>query len=214
MKDRKDKDKESSQSSSGKVSRRKFLTHTGTTLSGAVLLPSFFLQQSGTTEDDTRPASVSHIRLTVNGIRYNLEVPAYATLAEVLRDQSGFTGVKIGCNRGECGACTVILDGKAVYSCSQIAALLDGSTITTIEGLANGEGLHPLQEAFIDHDGLQCGFCTPGQIMAAKALLDANPSPTEAEVKRGLSGNLCRCGCYNHIVDAVLDAASKMRGKS
>ena len=207
------KAKETSALSSGTVSRRQFLTHSGTTLSGAVLLPTSLLQQSKTT-DDTKLAYVSHIQLTVNGIRYNLEVSDYATLAEVLRDQLGFTGVKIGCNRGECGACTVILDGKAVYSCSQIAALANGSKITTIEGLAKGEELHPLQEAFIGHDALQCGFCTPGQIMAAKALLDANPSPTEDEVKRGLAGNLCRCACYNYIVGAVLAAAPKMRGKS
>lgn len=153
------------------------------------------------------------ITLRVNGVKYRADVEHRETLAELLRDGLGLTGVKIGCNRSECGACTVIMDGKAVYSCSQLALWADGKEIITIEGLAQAGELHPIQQAFIEYDAMQCGFCTPGQIMAAKALLDKNPRPTEMEVKRALSGNLCRCGAYNHIVEAVLAAAKKMNGE-
>lgn len=200
---------------SRKVSRRRFMVRSGATVSGALLFRGSVLAENqgrasppGESVGDTA-GSASRIQLTVNGLQHELEVAHHLTLAEVLRDQLGLTGVKIGCNRGECGACTILLDGKAVYSCSLIAALVDGSKITTIEGLANGEELHPLQQAFMDHDGLQCGFCTPGQIMAAKALLEAHPAPSEAQVRRALSGNLCRCACYSHIVAAVLDVAGR-----
>ena len=150
------------------------------------------------------------MKLKVNGKAYRLEIEHRQTLAEVLRDQLGFTGTKIGCNRGECGACTVVINGRDVYSCSQLAVWMQGKEILTIEGLVKGDKLDPLQEAFIEHDGPQCGFCTSGQIMSGKALLLRNPSPTEAQVKRALSGNLCRCGNYNREVAAVL-AAGKGR---
>lgn len=153
------------------------------------------------------------ITLRVNGAKYRVDIEHRETLAEVLRDELGLTGVKIGCDRSECGACTVIMNGKAVYSCSQLALWADGKEIITIEGLAQGDGLHPIQQAFIEYDAMQCGFCTPGQIMAAKALLDKNPRPTEMDVKRALSGNLCRCGAYNHIVEAVLAAARKINSE-
>ena len=147
------------------------------------------------------------INLKVNGRNYKVEVEHRHTLAEVLRDQLGLTGTKIGCDRGECGACTVIVNGKNVYSCSQLAVWMVGKDILTIEGLAEGDKLDPIQEAFIEHDGPQCGFCTSGQIMSGKALLLKKSSPTEGEVRRGLSGNLCRCGNYNREVAAVLAAA-------
>jgi aerobic-type carbon monoxide dehydrogenase small subunit (CoxS/CutS family) len=131
------------------------------------------------------------------------------TLAEVLRDELGLTGTKIGCDRGECGACTVIIDGRNMYSCSQLAVWMQGKAIVTVEGLVKGDKLDPVQEAFIEHDGPQCGFCTSGQIMSGKALLMKNPKPTEAQARRGLSGNLCRCGNYNREVAAVLAAAAK-----
>jgi aerobic-type carbon monoxide dehydrogenase small subunit (CoxS/CutS family) len=153
----------------------------------------------------------SVVNLKVNGRSYRLEVEHRDTLAEVLRDQLGFTGTKIGCNRGECGACTVIVDGRNIYSCSQLAVWMNRKEILTIEGLVKGEKLDPVQEAFIEHDGPQCGFCTSGQIMSGKALLMRNPSPDEAQVRRALSGNLCRCGNYNREVAAVLAAAGKSR---
>jgi aerobic-type carbon monoxide dehydrogenase small subunit (CoxS/CutS family) len=149
------------------------------------------------------------VELKVNGKTYRIEVEHRQTLAEVLRDELGLTGTKIGCDRGECGACTVIIDGRNMYSCSQLAVWMQGKDILTIEGLAKGDKLDPLQEAFIEHDGPQCGFCTSGQIMSGKAVLMKNPKPTEAQVRRGLSGNLCRCGNYNREVAAVLAAASK-----
>jgi len=149
------------------------------------------------------------VALKVNGKTYRVQVEHRQTLAEVLRDELGLTGTKIGCDRGECGACTVIIDGRNMYSCSQLAVWMQGKDILTIEGLAKGDKLDPLQEAFIEHDGPQCGFCTSGQIMSGKAVLMKNPKPTEAQVRRGLSGNLCRCGNYNREVAAVLAAASK-----
>ena len=130
------------------------------------------------------------------------------TLVEVLRDHLALTGTKIGCDRGECGACTVLLDGKPVYSCSQLAVWADGRTVQTVEGLAHNDHLHPLQEAFIEHDGPQCGYCTSGQLMSAKALLDHNPHPTADEVRAAMTGNICRCSNYNRYVESVLAAAS------
>jgi len=149
----------------------------------------------------------SLVNLKVNGRNYRVEVEHRSTLGEVLRDELGLTGTKIGCDRGECGACTVIVNGRNVYSCSQLAVWMEGKEILTIEGLAKGDKLDPLQEAFIENDGPQCGFCTSGQIMSGKALLLKNSQPTDAQARRALSGNLCRCGNYNREVAAVLAAA-------
>jgi xanthine dehydrogenase YagT iron-sulfur-binding subunit len=149
----------------------------------------------------------SVVNLKVNGRNYRVEVEHRSTLGEVLRDELGLTGTKIGCDRGECGACTVIVNGRNVYSCSQLAVWMEGKEILTIEGLAKGDKLDPLQEAFIENDGPQCGFCTSGQIMSGKALLLKNSKPSEAQARRALSGNLCRCGNYNREVAAVLAAA-------
>ena len=151
----------------------------------------------------------STIKVTINGTSQKIEVEDRWTLNEVLRDHLQLTGTKLGCDRGECGACTVLLDGKPVYSCSQLAVWADGRLITTIEGLAAKNKLHPLQEAFIEHDGPQCGYCTSGQLMSAKALLDRNPHPTAEEVKYALAGNICRCSNYNRYVDAVVAAGRK-----
>jgi carbon-monoxide dehydrogenase small subunit len=151
------------------------------------------------------------ITLRVNGEEYELEIEPHRTLVEVLREQLGYTGTKKSCNEGECGACTVIMDGKPVASCLVLALDAHGKEIVTIEGLAKGEQLHPLQVAFVRHGGIQCGFCTPGMIMSAKALLDQNPMPNAAEVRRAISGNLCRCTGYQQIVDAVLAAAETMQ---
>ncbi len=151
------------------------------------------------------------ITLKVNGEDYELQIEPHRTLVEVLREQLGFTGTKKSCNEGECGACTVIMDGKPVASCLILAMDARGKEILTIEGLAKGEELHPLQVAFVRHGGIQCGFCTPGMIMSAKALLDKNPRPQAAEVRRAISGNLCRCTGYQQIVDAVLAASKEMQ---
>ena len=153
------------------------------------------------------------IKLKVNGKEHNLEVGANETLLEVLRERLRLTGAKIGCNRGECGACTVLIDGEAVLSCLTLAIECEGKDILTIEGLEDpktGE-LDPIQEAFVENFGIQCGFCTPGMVMSAKALLNQNPNPSEEEVKEGIQGNLCRCTGYTQIVESILAAAEKMR---
>jgi len=193
------------------VSRRDFLKGLGGGAIGTAAI-STGLFHSGEAEAYPKEAvgvsrGKSVVNLKVNGRSYRLEVEHRQTLAEVLRDQLGLTGTKIGCNRGECGACTVMVNGRNIYSCSQLALWMEGKDIVTIEGLARGDKLDPLQEAFIEHDGPQCGFCTSGQIMSGKALLLRHPNPTEAQVKRALSGNLCRCGNYNREVAAVLAAA-------
>ena len=153
--------------------------------------------------------------LTVNGENYEVFAEPSSTLVEVLREELNLTGTKTGCDSGRCGACTVLIDGKAVKSCNVLAIQARGREITTIEGLSgrNGE-LHPVQEAFIEHFAFQCGFCTPGMIVASKTLLDENPSPTEQEVKAGLEGNLCRCTGYVKIVEAVLAAPGKIQIRS
>jgi aerobic carbon-monoxide dehydrogenase small subunit len=148
------------------------------------------------------------IRLKVNGDMYEVAVEPWRTLLEVLREEVGLTGTKRGCDEGDCGACTVLMNGKSVPSCITLAIEAQGKEITTIEGLAQGEKLHPLQEAFVQHGGLQCGFCTPGMILSAKALLDKNPKPTEEEIKFGIAGNLCRCTGYIKIIESI-QAASK-----
>jgi carbon-monoxide dehydrogenase small subunit len=153
------------------------------------------------------------VRLDVNGVEHQLEVEPRLLLVHALREELGLTGTHVGCDTSNCGACTVHLDGKAVKSCTVLAVQADGAKVTTIEGLAPEGGLHPLQEAFWNDHGLQCGYCTPGMIMAAAGLLADNPNPTEQEVRRGLEGNLCRCTGYHNIVKAVLDAA-KTKGSS
>lgn len=151
---------------------------------------------------------VTEIRLTVNAEEQRVRVEDRTTLVEVLRDQLGLTGTKIGCDRSECGACTVLLDGRPVYACSQLAVWLDGRSIQTVEGLAQGDNLSPVQQAFVEHNGPQCGFCTPGQLMSATALLAATPRPSHDQVKAALVGNLCRCSNYNAIVEAVVAAGN------
>jgi carbon-monoxide dehydrogenase small subunit len=153
------------------------------------------------------------IEITVNDVMHEVGVQPWDTLLDVIRDKLGLTGTKEGCGLGECGACTVIMNGKTVNSCLVLAVEADGKQVTTIEGLARGEKLHPIQQAFVDEGGLQCGFCTPGMIMSAKAMLDENPNPTEDEIKRGISGNFCRCTGYTKIIKSIQTAASKKEGK-
>jgi aerobic-type carbon monoxide dehydrogenase small subunit (CoxS/CutS family) len=143
------------------------------------------------------------LRLTVNGQPYELYVSPKTLLVEALRDHLGLTGTKRGCSSSSCGACTVILNGMAVKSCSILALQADGGEVLTVEGLASGAELHPLQEAFLDHGAFQCGFCTAGMLMSAKALLDENPKPTKERIKEGIDGNICRCTGYNSIIRAI-----------
>ena len=151
------------------------------------------------------------LQLTVNGELRQVLVEPYYSLLDALRDDIRLTGTKKGCDEGDCGACTVFLNGKPVTSCMVLAHSAHDSEVTTIEGLANLEELHPVQQAFVDHGGLQCGFCIPGLIMSATALLQENPNPTEEEVRFGIGGNLCRCTGYSKVVEAVLAAAEDMR---
>ena len=197
------------------ISRREFLEGTGAAL--ALAAPFDFAQGTtasplaAQTAPPPAPAAVPRttIRVTVNGTSRRVEVEDRWTLAELLRDHLGLTGTKLGCERGECGACTVQLDGKPVYSCSTLAVWADGRSVRTVEGLARGGRLDPLQQAFVDHDAPQCGFCTSGQLMTARALLDANPHPTIEEVRSAMAGNLCRCSNYNRYVEAILAAATR-----
>ena len=156
--------------------------------------------------------SKQHITCTINGDATEFLVEPGITLLDALRDELGLTGAKEGCGTGDCGACSVTLDGRLVCSCLVLGAEMNGREVRTIEGMAHGETLHPLQRKFIEHAALQCGICTPGFLVAAKALLDKNPDPTETEIRYWLAGNLCRCTGYDKIVRAVLDAAAQMRG--
>lgn len=152
------------------------------------------------------------VELRVNGETYQVSMDPWRTLLEVLRETLNLTGTKEGCSKGDCGACTVLLDGKSVNSCLILAIEVQGKDILTIEGLAQDGQLHPIQQGFIEHGAIQCGFCTPGMILSAKALLDKNPQPSEAEVRQAISGNLCRCTGYTKIIEAIL-AASKTGGE-
>jgi carbon-monoxide dehydrogenase small subunit len=156
---------------------------------------------------------VRRIRFTINGVKKAAEVEPRLLLSHLIRQGLGLTGTHMGCDTTNCGACTVLVDGRAIKSCTMLAVQADGHEITTVEGLATASELHPLQEGFKEQHGLQCGFCTPGMMLAAKTLLDANPDPTEEDVRWALSGNLCRCTGYQNIVKSVLWAAAKLRGE-
>jgi aerobic-type carbon monoxide dehydrogenase small subunit (CoxS/CutS family) len=193
-----------------KVSRRAFLKGmvTGAVAATATTLPVPSVRDA----EAAVPTGVKEamIQLSINGNAYRLKVKSNWTLLDVLRRELQLTGTKKACDRGNCGACTVIVEGKAVYACSLLAIMMDGKKIQTVEGLREGEKLHPIQKVFSEHGAYQCGFCTPGQMMASKALLDKNPKPNEKDVRAALAGNLCRCASYPKIIEAVLAAATKV----
>ena len=151
------------------------------------------------------------IDVTINGQRYHFEVEIYESLLDVIRNYAGLTGTKEGCGSGECGACTVIMNGVAVNSCLVLAAAANGAQVTTIEGLGEDDALHDIQEAFIQHGAVQCGFCTPGMTLSTKSLLDRNPNPSESEIKHAIVGNYCRCTGYVKIIEAILDVARNVK---
>ena len=209
-------DKEKKQGTN--ISRRNFLKGVGTGTVAATVAPGILVGDVKTAEAQTDEAiSTAKIQLNINEKSYQIEVEARTTLLTVLRDgidTSGdnvdLTGAKLICDRGECGGCTVLVDGKSVYACMMLAMDAQGKQITTVEGIANGDNLHPVQEAFIKHDAMMCGFCTPGFIVSSVVLLNDNKKPTLTEIKEGLSGNTCRCGTYPFIFDAVETASEKI----
>lgn len=176
---------------------------------GAAVAAGTYLSAAGA---ETAPAAdaTRSLSLTVNGERRKLAVDPRSSLLDTLRDEVGVTGPKKGCNQGACGACTVLLDGQRVLSCLTFAVLHDGQAVTTVEGIADGDRLHPVQQAFMDHDAFQCGFCTSGQIMSAVALLEEEPGITEDRIPEAMSGNLCRCAAYCNIRDAIASASATM----
>ena len=202
------------------ISRRNFLKGMGTGAVAATVAPTVLVGAQKSAEAQTgEEISRAKIKLDINNKMYEVEVEPRTTLLSVLRDgfdTSGnrvdLTGSKLICDRGECGGCTVLIDGKSVYSCMTLAIDAQETKITTVEGIADGDQLHPVQEAFVQHDALMCGFCTPGFIVSAKSLLDENSSPSLEEIKEGLSGNICRCGTYPFIFEAVKTASIKMGG--
>lgn len=206
------------------LSRRRFLGLAGAVAAASGLLSGIRVRRraklSGVAEAAEKPAATQGYRkpvlqkvtLKVNGTSRQIEVDSRSTLANALREQLHFTGTHVTCDRGECGACSVLVDGRAVYSCSVLAMQMQGKEILTIEGLAQGDKLDPVQEAFIECDGFQCGYCTAGQIMTVKGLLLSNPNPSEAEVRTAIAGNICRCGAYPGIIKAALVAAEKSKG--
>jgi xanthine dehydrogenase YagT iron-sulfur-binding subunit len=190
------------------ISRRGFLTSVS---AGAVVAVSLKGAQEAPAQEIEATGKTININLLVNGSNRKLVVEPRWTLAYVLREVLGLTGTKIGCERGECGACTVLIDGKPRYSCMTLAVEAEGREITTVEGLLSQEKLGPVQQAFAEEDAFQCGFCTPGQIMAVEGLLRSNPNPTIDQIRIGVSGNLCRCGSYKNIFKAAEKAAELRR---
>lgn len=211
-----DDDKKAKDKGEG-LSRRNFLKASGISLSVPVVLSplgSRVIKAAGAEVKVFGPSKVP-IALTLNGKEYKAEVEPRVTLLETLRNELDMTGAKRVCDRATCGACTVIMNERAVYSCSVLTIEAQGKPITTVEGLADGDKLHPIQQAFIDNDGQQCGFCTPGFVVACKAFLDKHPHPTPEQVHRGLGGNLCRCGTYVGVRAAVIQAANgQMAGQA
>jgi xanthine dehydrogenase YagT iron-sulfur-binding subunit len=196
------------------LTRRQFMKSIGTV--AAVTVVAGRVTASEEKEDMVLTAEkLSKITLTINGRRHRLAVEPRWSLLYVLRERLGLTGTKVGCERGECGACTVLIDGIPRYACMTLAVEAQGASITTLEGLMNGDELGPVQQAFLEEDAFQCGYCTPGQVMAAEGLLRTNPRPSLDEIRKGMSGNLCRCGAYVHIFKAVSKATNlkeKRRG--
>jgi len=192
------------------VSRRDFIRSVGVGgLATGMLGPAELGAQPSVRE--VGPGEVP-IQLTINGRRYDLKVEPRVTLLDALRTRLDLTGVKRVCDRGSCGACTMIVDGRTVYACSMLAIEAQGSAIRTVEGLAPETSLHPVQESFCEHDALMCGFCTPGFVMATAALLEQTPAPTREQAQRGLDGNICRCGTYKKVLDAALSTKGVRRG--
>ena len=185
------------------VTRRGFLGSVG---AGAAAVAAGVSSRAEAVPEITDPEEMVQIALTINGRLHRLLVEPRWTLLFVLRERLGITGTKAGCERGECGSCSVLIDDLPRYACMTLALEAEGTEITTIEGLLDGEELGDVQKSFVKHDGFQCGYCTPGQIIAAEGLLRANPAPTNDEIRHGMSGNLCRCGAYQHIVNAVSHA--------
>jgi len=211
MSDPSDNSGKKPQGEATELTRREFLQTTSTTVAATAVTPAL-LGAGAASAQQTTTETATTINLTVNGVAQSVEVQDHWTLVELLRDHLQLTGTKIGCNRSECGACTVLVDGEPLYSCSQLAVWMDGRSVTTIEGLVSNGTLSPVQQAFVDHNGAQCGFCTSGQIMTATALLAANPSPDASQVKDAMVGNICRCANYNAIVEAVVDAGQRSGG--
>ncbi len=196
------------------VSRRDFIKGLGTGALGSAVLPPLLGQETVATKKGQVPVfGRKEIHLEINGKPRTLVVGVNEVLLDVLRERLDLTGPKKMCGRGECGACTVLVDGEPVYACMFLAVRADGKAIVTVEGFAEGDKLHPIQEAFIEEDGYQCGFCTAGIITTTSAFLKKNPKPTLEAIKQSLSGNLCRCGNYARIYEAVEAAAGKMRGE-
>ncbi len=196
------------------VTRRRFLTSVGAGAIGAAVAEDLLAAGGKSVESQIMPAGqTSKISLRINGESHVVLAEPRWTLLYVLREVIGLTGAKPGCERGECGACTVLIDGLPRYACLTLAVEAQGREVTTLEGLMHGEALGPVQTAFAEADAFQCGYCTPGQIMAVEGLLRANPDPSAEEIRRGASGNLCRCGAYQHIFQAARRAAELKRGK-
>jgi xanthine dehydrogenase YagT iron-sulfur-binding subunit len=189
-------------------SRRSFLKQT-TAITALAITPAAVIQAGEKGEVISGWIEKSPLNLEVNGKQYQLAVEPRMSLLDLLREHLHLTGTKKGCDHGQCGACTVHIDGKRVLSCLSLALMQDGKKITTIEGISSGDTLHPMQEAFIEHDGLQCGFCTPGQIMSAIACIKEGHAESREQVREYMSGNICRCGAYPNIVDAIMDVKSK-----
>jgi xanthine dehydrogenase YagT iron-sulfur-binding subunit len=202
---------EKSHSKLGSLSRRDFLKVSGITLTVPLVVGPRVLKVAGAEVKVFGPGKVP-MTFTINGRTYRAELEPRVTLLDALRNEFDLTGAKRVCDRGTCGACTVLMDGKPVYACSVLAIEAQGKAITTVEGLLQDGKLHPIQQAFVENDALQCGFCTPGFVVACKALLDRNPNPTPEDLVAGLGGNLCRCGTYVGIRAAIAQAARMQRG--
>ena len=193
----------------GGFTRRGFLGSVG---AGAVVAATGVARPGEAIPEITSPEEMVQVALMINGRIHRLLVEPRWTLLFVLRERLAISGTKAGCERGECGSCTVLIDGQPRYACMTLAVEAEGTEITTVEGLLDGEELGTVQKAFVEEDAFQCGYCTPGQVMAAEGLLRINPSPSFEEIRSGMSGNLCRCGAYPHIVNAVTTAAKNKKG--